>query len=267
VITTGHRLHRLRCPRCGKRVRASLPVGIERGAFGPRLRATIVTMASMMLSRRGVKLLLAEMFGLELSTGSVEKILKDAGGALAAPWEAIRGVVQSAGVAHADETSWRRAGERMWLWTALSATAACFQIDRSRARRVAEELLGDFAGILVSDRYSAYDMLATRRERAPSIILLRHGTQRRPERQAETLLSNLEAIEADLAKGSVVWDHGLRRSLTPHRRFVALSTISGSPVHRGASRRSAVAMQNASAKERPPLALILAAAITSSQSG
>jgi predicted nuclease of predicted toxin-antitoxin system len=47
-------------------------------------------------------------------------------------------------------------------------------------------------------------LLATRRERAPSIILFRHGTQRRPERQAETLLSNLEAIEADLATGSVI---------------------------------------------------------------
>jgi predicted nuclease of predicted toxin-antitoxin system len=47
-------------------------------------------------------------------------------------------------------------------------------------------------------------LLATRRERAPSIILFRHGTQRRPERQAETLLSNLEAIEADLVKGSVI---------------------------------------------------------------
>jgi predicted nuclease of predicted toxin-antitoxin system len=47
-------------------------------------------------------------------------------------------------------------------------------------------------------------LLATRRERAPSIILFRHGTQRRPERQAEILLSNLEAIKADLVTGSVI---------------------------------------------------------------
>lgn len=47
-------------------------------------------------------------------------------------------------------------------------------------------------------------LLATRREHSPSAILFRHGTQRRPERQAEILLSNLAAIDADLTKGSVV---------------------------------------------------------------
>ncbi len=47
-------------------------------------------------------------------------------------------------------------------------------------------------------------LLALRRVKSPSVVLFRHGTQRRPERQSEMLLANLVTIDRDLADGSIV---------------------------------------------------------------
>jgi predicted nuclease of predicted toxin-antitoxin system len=58
--------------------------------------------------------------------------------------------------------------------------------------------------VLVSADADFGTLLAGRQASSPSLILFRHGTQRRSEHQAETLLSNLKTIESDLVAGSVV---------------------------------------------------------------
>jgi transposase len=62
-----------------------------------------------------------------------------------------------------DETGWVEGhveghGRRAWLWLVACSLVAVFRIATSRGSEVAKELLGvDFAGILTSDRWSAYN--------------------------------------------------------------------------------------------------------------
>jgi predicted nuclease of predicted toxin-antitoxin system len=58
--------------------------------------------------------------------------------------------------------------------------------------------------IIVSADTDFGTLLATRRQGSPSVVLFRHGTQRRPELQASLILANLPAISTDLEDGSVV---------------------------------------------------------------
>ncbi len=70
--------------------------------------------------------------------------------------EACAAVPQAA-VVNLDETGWREAQRRAWLWTVVTAALTVFRIDRRRGGAVVEALLGaDYAGVVGSDRWSAY---------------------------------------------------------------------------------------------------------------
>src|SRR5918912_1577266 len=56
-----------------------------------------------------------------------------------------------------DETGWRQDRRGAWLWRMGTAELTVFHIDRSRGGAVVDALLGvDFAGVVGSDRWSAY---------------------------------------------------------------------------------------------------------------
>lgn len=178
VWVTEHRLHRLRCSTCAAETRAELPPDVSRGAFGPRLQAAVVTLAVRnRVSRRDTTELLRELFGAELSTGSVDAIVSRAGEALEAPYAHLHSQLKEAAAVNIDETGWRTAGERRTLWGLLSASAALFRIASDRHQREAKALLGErFAGIVCSDRWWAYDYLDPERRQLCWAHLVRDFT-------------------------------------------------------------------------------------------
>jgi len=161
VRVTEHCLHRLRCPVCAAETRAELPAGVPRSSFGPRLQAAVVTLAVRnRVSRRDTTELARELFGVELSTGSVDAIIHRAGEALAGPHTRLEQAIKSAPVVNIEETGWKTAGGNRTLWGALTARTAVFRIAAGRHAFEARTLLGErFAGIVCSDRWRGYDYL------------------------------------------------------------------------------------------------------------
>jgi transposase len=166
VLVVEHRTHRLRCPDCRAETTAALPAAIGSSAFGSRLRAAIVTLtARNRISRRAASELAGELFGVRLSSGSVDAICQHASDALAGPYERLRDWIRAQDALHVDETGWRTAGDSRALWTMTTPQAAIFQIAEHCDRERFDELIGPFAGTIISDRWPGYEHLdADRRQ-------------------------------------------------------------------------------------------------------
>jgi transposase len=165
VEVTEHCRYRVRCPHCGAATLAPLPAEVPTGAFGPRLQALIALLSGRYrLSRREVAALCGDLFPLEISVGAVDALCQATGAALATPVAELATAVRQAPQVNVDETGWREAGRRRWLWTAVATLVTVFVIATSRGRVVLDELLGDdFGGYVGSDRWSAYARLAPER--------------------------------------------------------------------------------------------------------
>lgn len=177
---TEYRQHTLPCDDCGARTTAPLPPGAGESAFAPRLKAMLAMCSAVYrLSRRTVEGLMADFFNVDISLGSVSACEETVSEAVARPVAEARQYVEAAPVAHADETGYRQAvqadetpaaGEapaksKAWLWAAVAPMVTVFLVHAKRSTAAAKELLGSFAGVLVSDRWSAYRFIdAARRQ-------------------------------------------------------------------------------------------------------
>ncbi len=174
VEVTEHRLCRRRCPGCGAITQAELPPEVPRERFGARLQGAVATLAAgFRLSRRQVVDLCSELFGAEIAVGTVDAIVQRSGGALREPQKRLCDAVRGASVVCVDETGWKRAGEKSFLWGAFSDSAAALRVAPSRHREEAEELIGASEAIISSDRWWAYDHLDPNRRQLCWSHLLR----------------------------------------------------------------------------------------------
>jgi transposase len=156
---TEYQGHARTCPCCGKVTHATIPAEIRAHSVGPNLTGVLSYFAGCHgVSKRGVEEISDHVFDAAIALGTVANLEQEVSAALAPAYEAARAAVQQAPVKHLDETGWKQAGKKRWLWVAATGAVAFFMIHTRRNKVALCKLLGDtLAGILCSDRWAAYD--------------------------------------------------------------------------------------------------------------
>jgi transposase len=158
AVVTEFQGHARTCPGCGHVTRERIPAALRAHTFGPRLSAALGYLSgSQHLTQRGLEETAEALFEVPVSLGSITTLQGELSQALAPPHQEIAQVVQQAAVKHVDETGWKEAGHKRWLWTAVSAGAVYFLVQLGRGAQALRGLLGAaIRGIICSDRWSAY---------------------------------------------------------------------------------------------------------------
>jgi transposase len=165
AIVTEYQLLRYQCNACGKNSIASLPQGVPDSAFGPKLMGLVATLTGVFhLAKREAIQLIKELYGVDMSTGSITNIEERTSIALDPIYQRIyHFVIESSFCKHFDETGWRDSGKRHFAWIASCGHAAFYRIDRERSsaafHRLIKKCPKNFSA--VTDRYAVYNSIGT----------------------------------------------------------------------------------------------------------
>jgi transposase len=167
------------CPACLRRVQGRHPeqtsnaLGSAAVQFGPRLLGFAADLKHRLgVSYRKCSSVLLTLTGVVVASAALvrsgHRLRK-----LAQPsYDRLVEAAKTSAAQHVDETGWKIGGRSAWLWVFADEHATLYRIRKSRAHDVVVEVLGEeFAGVLVSDCFLAYDPLPFAKQKCLAHLL------------------------------------------------------------------------------------------------
>jgi transposase len=193
-----------RCQSCGRRLQprhprqASDALGAAGAALGPRA----VALAALLHKGLGVPVAkvsrLFAQLGLTVTPGGLTGAIARAARACQPTYQALVEGVRASPVVAPDETGWRVAGEKAWLWAFVGDGLTVYRVARGRGYHDATAVLGEeFAGVIERDGWAPYRKFA----HATHQTCLAH------------LLRRCRELIADADRGQAKTPHAVRRIL------------------------------------------------------
>lgn len=167
IETVKHVIYRGWCRHCKKTVEPLIDDALPKSSIGHGI-VVLSAWLHFALGHTISQILSVFNFHLQfqISAGGLVQIWHRLAEILLDWYDEIRADIQQTGVLHSDETGWRVNGKTHWLWCFTSRQATIFTIERSRAGPVVLAFIREcFSGVLVSDFWSAYNVLTCAKQK------------------------------------------------------------------------------------------------------
>jgi hypothetical protein len=175
VECTEHTIHRDWCPRCKKKVEPVVDDALSGSSLGLRvlvLTAWLHYALGNTLSQ--ITEVLHFHLQMKVTPGGLVQMWYRLQAILFAWYKEIQTQALQSGVLHGDETGWRVNGKTHWLWCFTTDRLTYYMIHRSRGHpALLEFFITEFAGVLVTDFWGAYNAVACAFRQGCLVHLLR----------------------------------------------------------------------------------------------
>ena len=172
VIVTEFQLAHYICTACGGKTTAIHPDCPEQGVFGQRLQAQVALLKYV--GRLPCKLVcqaLQRDYGLLITPATVLAINSRVANALEQEYALILQRIRLAKVLYVDETSFHVGGVNYWLWIFTTTSETFVVIRQSRSKKVLNEILRGFDGVIVCDGWKTYSNFTSNIQRCWAHLL------------------------------------------------------------------------------------------------
>jgi transposase len=174
-VITPHTIHRYYCTTCCKPVDPSVTDALPGAQIGRR----VMILSAWLHYLRGTTLSqILDVFNFhlqfQLTQGGLVNAWHRLRELLLAWYREIEEAAKQSAVLHGDETGWRVNGKTHWLWCFCSVDVTYYHIDPGRGRVVVKKFFQKaYAGVLVTDFWGAYNVVACARKQKCLPHLLR----------------------------------------------------------------------------------------------
>jgi transposase len=156
---TEHRAENRECA-CGRLHTAQFPKGVEAPVqYGPNIRSTLLYFSHyQLLPQKRITEAMADLFGVDISEGTVNKAIQQAFSRLEATEAAIKNAIRGSPVVHGDETGIYIGGKRLCQHTVCTKLFTYFFSHCNRGKTALRDdgILDRFIGRLMHDGWKSY---------------------------------------------------------------------------------------------------------------